>query len=761
MNKLRKRIIIAGLLMALSVLMFGCGKKNVVTIDKNTIFREESLSVDFPKGFELNRILYANEKLVFSGYTYDDKTWESHSLWGSVNIDGSDMKTYEMKSSDGSPIVDKMIVTDDGNVGMFYYRYEEPEEDSEGMYYGTSKAILELYSPDGKKVSEVNITDEVGENSWVQNIYNIKGNVVIVTGEEALYYDNKLKLIKKEKMEQGDYYDSIYRLKDGSYVTLMWDENGEAIYRFDPDRLKTGDKVDFKLASNYSIYGGSNSGYDLIFRDNTKVLGYNIGDAEPKTILNYIDSDIYSNYPMMLEMLNEREMICAFNEWDDTGSRVSLYKYVKVNPEDVTEKKVISLGCLYAWDRLKKDVIEFNKTNPDVRITIIDYDGYNTPEDWQAGTKKFNSDVASGQAPDIIIDNGYSANMINYSGKGLFADLTKFIDKDEEINKEDLFPNVIEALSNNGKLYFLSPVFYVNTMLAKESVMGGRTSWTIREMIDFEKSLPEGSRLFQYAARNSLISDILSASGTTFVDVAKGKCCFDSDEFIALLEYVKDLPEEHDYGYEVYDSVYESKMIADENYDTLWRNNKVILMEAGLSDLRNFNYYQQGTFGEKVTFIGYPTSEGNGSTIYFDNMYAISSKSSNPDAAWQFIRRYFTKDALSSISYGIPVSMSRFDELAEEAKQKPSYTDMEGNLYEYEEEYYMNGESITLEQVSDEDIARFKEFVSTVSRTRTDFSEILPIIEEEAAFFFEGQKSAKDVAGNIQGRVTIYINEKQ
>ena len=33
------------------------------------------------------------------------------------------------------------------------------------------------------------------------------------------------------------------------------------------------------------------------------------------------------------------------------------------------------------------------------------------------------------------------------------------------------------------------------------------------------------------------------------------------------------------------------------------------------------------------------------------------------------------------------------------------------------------------------------------------------IIVEEAAAFFEGQKSADDVAGVIQSRVQIYINE--
>ena len=35
------------------------------------------------------------------------------------------------------------------------------------------------------------------------------------------------------------------------------------------------------------------------------------------------------------------------------------------------------------------------------------------------------------------------------------------------------------------------------------------------------------------------------------------------------------------------------------------------------------------------------------------------------------------------------------------------------------------------------------------------------IVNEEAALFFDGQKSARDVAGVIQSRVQIYVDENQ
>ena len=39
--------------------------------------------------------------------------------------------------------------------------------------------------------------------------------------------------------------------------------------------------------------------------------------------------------------------------------------------------------------------------------------------------------------------------------------------------------------------------------------------------------------------------------------------------------------------------------------------------------------------------------------------------------------------------------------------------------------------------------------------------EIMTIMEEEAQAFFQGQKSAGDVAGVIQSRVQVYVNENR
>ncbi|WMC94211.1 hypothetical protein [Kineothrix sp. MB12-C1] len=54
-------------------------------------------------------------------------------------------------------------------------------------------------------------------------------------------------------------------------------------------------------------------------------------------------------------------------------------------------------------------------------------------------------------------------------------------------------------------------------------------------------------------------------------------------------------------------------------------------------------------FGEPVTFIGYPTSEGNGNLINSLWSIAISSNSEYKDAAWELISNLLSEDIQEKI----------------------------------------------------------------------------------------------------------------
>lgn len=735
----------------------GCGKKNKNTIDKNAIYREEDLNIKFAEGTEIERIFLSGDKIVYLSMEYGDDGYPE-TYWGTVELDGSNLTSYKIeRNKESYQYVNNVKINDKGEILIYYveynYSFENDEYTSEENYW------LAVYSEDGKCTNKIDMTDFASENGWIQSIESINGKTVFFMYDRAIVLNDNLE-VDKVISDNYDNFDLLFRLKNGEYAIIVWDENGESLYKYDINSFKKGEKIDipFSLYS-FSLSEGGNSGYDFIATDSTKVYGFNIGDKELTTLINFVDSDIYTSSFILFEALASGQFISASTDWSEDTPVTRICKYTKVAPEDVVDKEIITLGALYIWDDVKKDVIDFNKKNPDYRITLIDYDSYCTEEDWDAGLKKFNSDISSGTGPDIILASDLSS-LSAYSGKKLFVDLNDYLDKDPDIDKDDLFPNVLDACTTNGKLYALSPVFYVNTAAAKKSILNGKTSWTIQEMIEFEKSLPEGTRLFDVVTRYTVLSRILSTSGTSFINEKEASCNFNSAEFVALLEYVKTLPED----YEGDDIIYYEKMAAEDEYEdyySKWRTNKVVLYETYLSDIRNYNYMLKGVFGEDISLIGYPSSDGNGSILEFNRVYAISAKSSNPDAAWEFVRQYFTKEAMDKVDYGFPISMSKFDELGKEAMQRPFYIDYDGTKVEYDDEYYFNGEYIPLSCITAEEVAELKEAIKSVNKSSNSFTDIITIIEEEAAYFFEGEKSAQDVADIIQSRVSILLKEKQ
>ena len=60
-----------------------------------------------------------------------------------------------------------------------------------------------------------------------------------------------------------------------------------------------------------------------------------------------------------------------------------------------------------------------------------------------------------------------------------------------------------------------------------------------------------------------------------------------------------------------------------------------------------------------------------------------------------------------------------------------------------------------------EEVARLKEDISSVSHVYSYNENLIQIIQEEVAAFFSGQKTAEEVAGIVQSRAQIYVNENR
>ena len=563
---------------------------------------------------------------------------------------------------------------------------------------------------------------------------------------------------KKIADENYDILSSNYMLmaKDnGRFLVIYsdvddWTKQFAAEYDPETDTLGESVPVPGSVLYNYNTMSvGKNT--DLIYTTNNGVYTYRFGDEEGKKLMDFVNSDLNITALRDVVELDETHFIGTFYEnYDNAEIKCGLFTYVP--PEEIPDKKVLVLAGLWINSDVKQRVIEFNRGSEEYRITIKDYSEYNTYEDYQAGQTRMNNDIVSSGMPDILVAQN-SLPIENYIAKGWIADINPFLEKDEELSKEEFMQNVFDAYSVNGKLYYVIPNFTVSTVVGKKSIVGDRTSWTMEDMRKLAESLPEGTQMFADVIRSDFMSYAMSYCSNDFIDMDTGKCSFDSQEFIDLMEYAKTLPEEYE---DRYDDDYWM------NYESQYREGRTVLCQTGISRLRDFNYTLNGNFGGDLRYVGFPSGSGKGAFIMYNEAYCISARSKYQDGAWEFVRYYLTDEYQEGDdNYWIPVQKDMFDKMVQEATERPYYLNEDGEKEEYDEYFYMNGEQIPLDPMTQEQVDELVEYVCSVDQPYRDTTDVFNIIQEEIDAFFTGQKGASEVADIIQRRAQVYVDENR
>lgn len=601
-----------------------------------------------------------------------------------------------------------------------------------------------------KNVKESGIQDP--ESFYTQGMFCDADNNIMIYGNMQMYiFDNQGNMTKSGKLGEND-NGSIFTDRKGNLFMVGWNsEYTKQNYRMlDKNTLTFGEPVEFNAAMSNLSMSQDGTKYDLLLSSNTGLFGYNLGDAEPVEIMDYIDSDLLSYGLQGITSIGENKFIAAYNDIIDYSYRLAIFS--KVDPADVVDKEGITLACYYLNTDMKKRVVDFNKTNTKYRINVNDYSQYATSEDYMAGYTQLNNDILSGKVPDIMLVDD-SMPIDSFIAKGLFEDLYPYIEKDPDMNKEDFLTNILDAYSHEGKLYRIVPSFNVFTVMGKTSKVGAERGWTLEDLNNLMAQQPEGTQVFSEMNRAGVLNYAIMMSKADFIDSETGNCSFDSKGFIDLLEFIKQFPEEFDYG--------TSDGMDWESMQATYREDKTLLMGTFLSRFADFNRYEKGTFGEEVTLIGFPSESKNGNAIMADIALAISSKSAQKEGAWEFIRYYLTDDYQNQITYSFPIKKTALDKLGAEAMERPFYLNDDGTKEYYDDSIYLNGVDVKLDPMTQAEVDEFKEFLLSLTTVGSYDNSLINIINEETAPFFAGQKSAEEVAKIIQSRVQIYINENR
>ena len=648
-------------------------------------------------------------------------------------------KTLDMRTGTGNFTADA-----EGNIYSIMYQYATYENGD-----NQDKVFLECYGADGSDKWKIQLNENMaeGEYFYASSLFCNDMNQIIMDSSRGIeIYDaqgNPVKLIEKPNPNDS----RLLRIRDNKYAVISSDGSSAGIQTLDIQSGVYGEKTN--LPFNYYRYQIMNGlYYDVFLSDDYGIYGYNIGDTELTKVMDYISSDFSSNYLYQASFIDENTFVAYY--YDEEG--VQLSKFEKIPAEEVVDKIELTLGCYYLNSDIKRKLIEFNKNSDQYKIFIRDYATYDTMEDYTQGMTRLNADIVAGDVPDIMLLNSQMP-VESYIAKGVFVDLNEFLEKDTEVNKEDLLPNILEALSTGGELYRISPSFSITTFAAKTADVGEEPGWTMEEAMALLASKPEGTQLLSEITSSNFMYYTMWICGQEYVDWDKGECYFNTDGFKKILEYANSLPREIDYTAVMDDETYWQEM------ETQYRNGKTILSMQYFSGFRDYAYAKQGVFGEDITLIGFPTESGMGGSLNINNTMAISAMSKHQEAAWEFVKSFLKEEFQDALTYDFPVRSDSLQKLEEKAWEKPYNIDEEGNKHEYDDYFYIGGVEVPVVPLTKEETAEFLEYVKSLDTLCTYNEALNNIITEETESYFSGQKSVDEVVDIIQSRAKIYVSE--
>ena len=384
-------------------------------------------------------------------------------------------------------------------------------------------------------------------------------------------------------------------------------------------------------------------------------------------------------------------------------------------------------------------VADFNRENPDYRIEVIEFA--------EADMPRLQAEIATGQVPDIIAYPGgmfgdlFFRNIPSHllATRGFLADLYALIDADPDLDRADFLPNMLEAMTLDESLYELPLGLTFQIAAGSAAHFGTRLGWTVDEMVarleelDFEGCVFGGSprQMKFYIMLHVLIDD--------FIDWGSGMSRFDSPEFVRLLELV----EQYIHPAGIFDDTQAYERIARGDQLLYWA---IISRPTHLQ-------IQDALFGGEAVLIGFPASEGVGHTFILDGSFAISSLSEHPEAAWSFVRQFFLPGVLEDMPWWRLSMIDSIEQVIEIDSQ-----DEAGGGYAITTD---SGWYVKYEPAREQDIARFREMVTSTTRVARLDRPVWDIVSEEAEVFFRGDRTAEETARIIQNRVQTFVHEQR
>lgn len=461
----------------------------------------------------------------------------------------------------------------------------------------------------------------------------------------------------------------------------------------------------------------SDNRFDLLLYDNRAVYGYRF-DAQKsdsgsagEELFVWMDSDINGYCVTNLYLLEDGRLCATVEDYMNDDRVIVALKRTKA--EQTPKREELVLATVDGGSDLATRVVKFNRGNSRYHITVKNYESL---------TDLYNA-ILTKKPMDLIDLSG--VNVQKLAARGLFEDLTPYVDQSELFDRSDFVDGILDVYTFDNTLVGIPAEFMLQTVVGSKARLDNKTGLTLEELFSIADRYP-GAKAFDGLTKEELMQYLMMFNEDAFIDWDTGACRFDSEEFKAILEYVSQFPDDPTSGRE------------EESLSDKIQKGEVLfaIEETYLTMLRGY----VKMLGEDAACVGFPTADGRGGHLLISSdAYAIAAVSEHKESAWNFIEDCLTQDKgelYAEIFLTYPALKKTLNERAEAAIKW--------------DEFVWDDINVALKLLPD---------ATPFFSVKDD--EIIKIINEEAFGYYSGQKKAEDVAGIIQNRIQVYVDENR
>lgn len=757
-----KKLLTLFIVTTMTILSFtSCGKNkdietNVQLGVNGYIYTPEY--IELPKDDDeslIQNVQIHNNYLYYSVINWDEETGRNERYYKKA-IEGNSEAEEVSLSVDSDGFVTMFLFGENDETYVFLNKSDDTAIGAEG--FPSTLMFLQKYDAQGNQIYSTNITEYMGNDNFG---FYIKSAVVDTAGRIAAVVDSKILLFNADGKYKGEittnsWINTICVDKEDNFYTIQnSQEGGMELASIDFERNAYKDTYKNIPSSKYVIAGENK---EFIVCSDSKVYKYSMETQTAEEILDWLDSDVNAQYIQGFDVMEDGRIVVYIRDWSDGGSELAVLTKTKV--EDVPQKEIIVIGTMSQDQNLQREAVNFNKTNNKYKIKIKTYIDYNA--DWHENIYKdaltiLNNEITSGNGPDII-NLSYGIDMETFANKGLFADLLPFLDKSESLKKEDFIENILEEYTINEKLVAIPCRFNVQVALGKTSMVGDKKGWSVSDLIAFSKENPE-IEIFEHTSKISMLNMLIRYNQDSFINYEEGKCNFDSDEFKSIVEFANGFPSENHYDEDEKGRPYKLQ------------DDELLLSVDSIYNIEELQLYKL-MFDSPSICVGFPTVDGSylGSILNTaGNTYAISTQSKNQEGAWTYIENTLLSDDVSKngFNHGFPTQKVLLEKLFEESMEPDYVLDQNGEQLLKEDgtpmvsshSYSWNNWNTEILPATQELVDEMCVIIGEAKLVPDQDNQILSMIMEDVAPYFEGQKSLDEVVNIIQSRVQLYVSE--